>query len=296
MTQTKDPMEVLGIEHVVDAQGARTFSQFVGTDVVDHRGVPGMSSYATLAEIVGGNAFYRSHPEGSATVQARLSLSAPVPVTLGSRVRGIGRLVGANGDHGVTSAELADDSGAVICVATGRGVLVRRAIGEIPELELGRQAGASGDRRQSSLPERLDPDLTGRQILSGLSDGSIAAGPIQRLLGLRVIAVTGDAVQIAVTPSPGMANRMGTMHGGIVTSILAEACSLGAELSARAGGRYQLSDLTVSFLRSPAVDQGDLVVVVKQVKSGRRICSVTATMSHPDGTVVAQATADATAV
>ena len=292
---TKDPMAALGIEYVTDEQGRRTTSQLLGSALVDHRGEIGMASYATLAEIVGGSAFYNAQPAGSATVQSRLSLSVASPVKLGMKASGAGRLVGSTGGHGVTSAELIDDSGAVICVATGRGVVVGRAVGETPPLETGRPASSAAPVEQPPLPEPLDPELTGRQILAGLVDGSIPAGPIQALLGLRVAAVGEDTIEVTATPTPGMANKMGTMHGGIVTSILAEAASLGTELSARAGHRYQVADISVSFLRSPAIDQGDLTITVKQIKSGRRISSVFATMVQPDGTVVAQATADATA-
>ncbi|WP_020109683.1 PaaI family thioesterase [Nocardia sp. 348MFTsu5.1] len=292
---TKDPMATLGIEYVTDEHGRRTTSQLLGSALVDHRGQIGMASYATLAEIVGGSAFYNAQPAGSATVQSRLSLSVASPVKLGIKASGAGRLVGSTGGHGVTSAELIDDSGAVICVATGRGVVVSRATGETPPLETGRPASSVAPVEQPPLPEPLDPELTGRQILSGLVDGSIPAGPIQVLLGLRVAVVGEDTIELTATPTPGMANKMGTMHGGIVTAILAEAASLGTELSARAGNRYHVADISVSFLRSPAIDQGDLTVTVKQIKFGRRISSVFATMVQPDGTVVAQATADATA-
>ena len=202
---------------------------------------------------------------------------------------------GSSGGHGVTSAELIDESGAVVCLAMGRGVVVSRAAGEAPEHESGRPAGSIEPIDQPPLPAPLDPGLTGAQILAGLADGSVPAGPIQRLLGLRVVAVGATRIELNATPSPAMANKMGTMHGGIVMALLAEAASLGAELSARAGNRYQVSDISVSFLRSPALDQGDLTITVEQVKAGRRICSVTAAMIQPDGTVVAQATADATA-
>jgi uncharacterized protein (TIGR00369 family) len=296
MTLTNDPMEVLGIEHVIDEQGHRTSRQLLGSALVDHRGEIGLASFATLAEIVGGSAFYHAQPVGSSTVQSRLSLSVPSPAKLGSTASGAGRTVGSVDGHGVTSAELSDDSGAVICVATGRGVVVSRATGETPARQTGRPAGAGESAEQPPLPAPLDPGLSGHQILAGLVDGSIPAGPIQTLFGLLVAAVGDDSIEVIATPTPGMANKMGTMHGGIVTAILAESASLAGELSAGAGQRYAVVDISVSFLRSPALDQGDLTVSVKQVKSGRRICSVIATMIQSDGTVVAQATADATAI
>lgn len=267
--------------------------QFVGAALVDHRGDVGVSAIATLAEMVGGSSFYHSQPPGTATVQSRLSLSVPVPVALGARVTGRGRVVGAVEGHGTTYAELVDDNtGAVVCSATGRAVVVSRATGEIPRREgVPVAAGAA----QPPLPERLDPELTGRQIVQGLVDGTIARGPVQEVLGLQVTSVGESDVTVTASPTAAMANQMGTMHGGIVIAIMAEVCSLGVELPAAAGGRYRLSDITVSFLRSPVLDAGDLTITVSQVKSGRRVSSVIAEMVDADGRLLTQAVADATA-
>lgn len=265
--------------------------QVVGAGLVDHRGDVGLSSIATLAEIVGGSSFYHSQPPGTASVQSRLSLSVPTPVTLGAHITGRGRVVGAVEGHGTTYAELVDDTtGSVVCSATGRAVVVSRATGEIPRRDGVRP---EVDAEQPPLPEALDPALTGRQILHGIADGSIAKGPIQAVFGLEVTGVNDADVVVTATPNASMANQMGTMHGGIVIAILAEVCSLGAELSAGPGTRYRISDITLSFLRSPALDAGDLTITVSPVKSGRRITSVIATMVDADGKLLTQAVADA---
>lgn len=264
--------------------------QVVGPGLVDHRGEAGLSSIATLAEMVGGSSFYHSQPPGTATVQSRLSLSVPVPVTLGARVTGRGRVVGSVEGHGTTYAELVDDNtGAVVCSATGRAVVVSRATGEIPRRDAVAPAPKAPD---TPLPQLLDPALTGREVLRGLAGSTIAPGSIQNVLGMVVTEVTETSVVVIATPSATMANQMGTMHGGIVIAIMTEVCSLGAELSAGPGTRYRISDITVSFLRSPALDAGDLTITVSQVKSGRRISSLIATMTDADGKLLTQAVAD----
>lgn len=292
MTIAPDPMAALAITSAPGEPYGTVLRQVVGPALVDHRGDAGLSAIATLAEIVGGSSFYHSQPPGTASVQSRLSLSVPTPVTLGAHVTGRGRVVGAVEGHGTTYAELVDDNtGSVVCTATGRAVVVSRATGEIPRRDGVRPAAGA---EQLPLPEALDPALTGRQILNGIADRSIAKGPVQDVFGLDVIAVNDDDVVVVVTPSAAMANQMGTMHGGIVVAIMAEVCSLGAELSAVADSRYRISDITVSFLRSPALDAGDLTITVSQVKSGRRIASVIATMTDADGKLLTQAVADGT--
>lgn len=290
MTEAPDPMATLAITSMPGEPYGTVLRQTVGADLADHRGDIGLSAIATLAEIVGGSSFYHSQPPGTACVQSRLSLSATIPVTAGAHVIGRGRVVGAVEGHGTTYAELVDDAtGAVVCVATARAVVVSRATGEIPR----RDAVASAtDSATSPAPVTLDPDLTGREILLGLIDGTVAPGPIAQVLGIAVSSVGETDIEVRATPSAAMANQMGTMHGGIVIAMMSEACSLAAELSAPAGGRYRISDITASFLRSPALDAGDLTITVSQVKSGRRISSVIATMTDSDGKLLTQASAD----
>jgi uncharacterized protein (TIGR00369 family) len=295
MTDSAGPLTALAIEYSTDEEGAGSFRQHVGTAVVDHRGEAGLSSVATLAEIVGGSEFYHSQPPGSATVQARLALSMPTPVTIGTSVSGTGRLVGMMAGHGVTIAELVDDNGKVVCLTTGRAIVVSRTTGEMPEGSSGQSAGAVCDVDQEPAPSPLGVDVTGAEILRGLADGTIEHGPIQRLFGVRVVAVGEKHITVAVAPTAAMANRMGTMHGGVVMAAMTEACSLGAELAAAPGSRYRIVDITLSYFRSPSIDAGDLMISVQLIKAGRRIASVLATMVGADGTVLAEATADAAA-
>ncbi|WP_152538009.1 PaaI family thioesterase [Williamsia sp. D3] len=297
MTESSGPLTSLAIEYSKTDAGVRSFRQYVGTGLVDHRGDAGLTSVATLAEIVGGAEFYHSQPPGSATVQARLALSMPAPVRIGSSIRGSGRVVGISDGHGVTSAELVDDDddGRVVCLATGRAIVVSRPTGEMPEGQAGSAGGDAHLAQQEPAPAPLDPTLTGLDILRGLVDGAIEHGPVQRLFGVRVAAVGENNISVAVTPTAGMANQMGTMHGGVVMAAMTEACSLGAELPAAAGVRFRIVDMTLSYFRSPAIDAGELIISVQLIKAGRRIASLLATMMGADGTVLAEATADAAA-
>ncbi|MBA4022296.1 MAG: hypothetical protein C0482_08010 [Gordonia sp.] len=290
MTAAPDPLAALAISASPGEPYGTVLRQHVGAGLVDHRGEVGLSAIATLAEMVGGSSFYHSQPPGTATVQSRLSLAVPVPVTLGALVTGRGRVVGSVEGHGTTYAELVDETtGAVVCSATGRAVVVSRATGEIPRRDA---VATESEMLGASSPVTLDPALTGREILRGLADGTIAPGPIQNVFGMAVTAVGESDVVVTATPSMAMANQMGTMHGGVVIALMAEVCSLGVELSATAGARYRISDITVGFLRSPALDAGDLTITVEQVKTGRRISSVIATMTDSGGRLLSQAAAD----
>ena len=82
------------------------------------------------------------------------------------------------------------------------------------------------------------------------------------------------------------------MHGGVIAAIAAQACSFAGQANAAAGADYQLGDLAIGFLRSPAVHGGELAVDVRPVKAGRRIASFEAIMRSADSTVLSTAAAD----
>ena len=96
----------------------------------------------------------------------------------------------------------------------------------------------------------------------------------------------------AVSPRPWMANPLGAMQGGVVAAIISQACSFAGHLYAGPGQKYALGDLTASFWRSPPVDIGEIAVTTMLDKLGRRIGTVSATMTGPDDVPLARAVAD----
>lgn len=118
----------------------------------------------------------------------------------------------------------------------------------------------------------VDPTLDGKQILAAISEDEISAGPICELMCATVTLGDGSP-QLTVAPQPWMANPLGAMQGGVVTAIVAQACSLAGQLYTDPGQQYSLVDFSVNWL-------------------GRRIGTVSATMTGPDGIQLARAVAD----
>lgn len=145
------------------------------------------------------------------------------------------------------------------------------------------------------LPPAIEPSLTGREIVEQIANGVRPAGPITDLLNGRVGLVEYDraaGVHFLITSEPWMGNIFGTMHGGVIAAIVAQACSFAGQANAAAGVDYQLGDLAIGFLRSPTVHGGEATVDVRPVKAGRRIASFEAVMRSADSTVLSTAAAD----
>jgi uncharacterized protein (TIGR00369 family) len=285
-----DPFDAFLIsDHRSSAEDFR-YSQKISADLTDHRGQAGLSAVAVMAESCGGRRFHRAVPAGSGTVQSTIHLTAGEPVVVGAEVLGTGRLLSSSGTSGATSTEVVDAEGRVVCAALARGVTVGRASEPVHQV---------GDRRPAqSFPEsrllaRVDPDLDGRQVLSALADNTVPMGPLHRLLAMSITTVGEHDLTVSITPQAWTANPLGSLHGGVIASMMTESCSLASELPAAAGQRFRVTDIDISFLRSPPVSGDDLTVVVQIVKSGRRIISMSARMIDSAGTVLTLATANA---
>jgi uncharacterized protein (TIGR00369 family) len=285
--------DVLGAFSISSRQGTDgdpVFSQEITTAQTDHRGEVGLSAVAVIAESGGGRRFYNQAEPGTGTVQSRIHLTGANPVILGSRVTARATLLGLSNASGATFTEVVDNTGAVVCGALARGVVVSRPPAPIGDADAAIETPAVVG---PPLLPPVDPGLTGAQVLAGLADGSIEKGHLQQLLRMTVSSVEPDAVTLAITPQPWTANQLGSIHGGVIAAMMTESCSLAVELVARPGQRFRINDIDINYFRSPEVTGDDLTVAIRLVKAGRRVVSVAAVMSDSAGAVHTRASADA---
>ncbi|WP_233425386.1 PaaI family thioesterase [Gordonia otitidis] len=123
--------------------------------------------------------------------------------------------------------------------------------------------------------------------------GQRERGPLAELLNARIDpAGPSTGLRLVVDTQAWMGNMFGTMHGGVIATIVGVACSFAGQRQTHAGQDYRVGDLSVAFFRSPPVDGSRVSVDVEAVKVGRRIASFSARMTGPDGTLLAEGAAD----
>ncbi|AZG48264.1 PaaI family thioesterase [Gordonia insulae] len=292
----RDPVTAFGIGNVATGEGGLvTAEQQLGPKFADHRGRIDLPAIAVLFDHLGGLPFFASGPGGSPCVQARLSMAMQGHVDVSDRVTGSARLLMRDDGFGSTRVDIATSTGHLCCSGGARNVAVGRTFDADPTRERGVGVPPSGAHDGIHLPPAIEPGLTGRQIVEEIAAGVRPPGPIAELLNGSVALVEherGAGVRFTARTEPWMGNVFGTMHGGVIAAIASLACSFAGQANAVAGADYQLGDLAIGFLRSPAVSGGDVVVEVVPVKIGRRIASVEATMHGSDGVLLSRAAAD----
>lgn len=296
MSSSNDPVSAFGIGNVAIV-GPSTVSaeQQLSARFADHRGRIDLPALAVLLDHVGGLPYFTFGASGSPCVQGRLAISMQGHVDIAERLTGTAELLMHDNGFGSTRVDIATTAGYLCCSGTARNVAVGRAFDDNPADQRGVGAPPEVGSDRTPLPAPIEAGLDGRTIVEQIADGSRAIGPLADLLNGRVDIVDhplGAGVRFVARTEPWMGNVFGTMHGGVIAAMVAQACSLAGQAGASAGHDYQVGDLAISFLRSPAVHGGEVVVDVEPVKVGRRIGSFDATMRAHDGMVLSRAAAD----
>lgn len=130
---------------------------------------------------------------------------------------------------------------------------------------------------------------TGLEMLQALASGELPAPPIMALIDLASLAVTEGSVTLQLDPQEFHYNPLGTMHGGVISTLLdtAAACSVHSTLPAGVG--YTSLDLNVKFLRPITLASGRLTCVGSVLQSGRRTALAEARLTDASDRLVAQA-------
>ncbi|MEU7908190.1 PaaI family thioesterase [Actinoplanes sp. NPDC049118] len=130
----------------------------------------------------------------------------------------------------------------------------------------------------------------GLELLRGTAAGELPPPPIMSLIDLTGMEVEEGAVTFHLEPREFHYNPLGTMHGGVISTLLdsAAACSLHSTLPAGVG--YTSLDLNVRFLRPVTVDSGRLTCKGGVLQRGRRTALTEARLTDAAGRLVAHAT------
>lgn len=144
---------------------------------------------------------------------------------------------------------------------------------------------APGELREAAM------SLTGLEFISrSLRQDDKPAAPIGATIDMYAVEVKEGEVTFAFTPQEFHYNPLGTVHGGIFSTILDSACGCAVHTTlARAQGFTSLS-LEVKFVRAANAETGRLLCTGKVVTRGRQVATAEAVVRDERGRVFATAT------
>ena len=130
----------------------------------------------------------------------------------------------------------------------------------------------------------------GLELMRGMAAGELPPPPIMNLIDLAGMEVEEGSVTFYLDAQEFHYNPLGTMHGGVISTLLdsAAGCSLHSTLPAGVG--YTSLDLNVKFLRAVTADSGRLACKGAILQKGRRTALTEARLTDTAGRLIAHAT------
>jgi uncharacterized protein (TIGR00369 family) len=133
-------------------------------------------------------------------------------------------------------------------------------------------------------------DLSGMEFLSAIRDGELPPAPIADLLGFAPRELEPGRVTFVLEPTEQHYNPIGSVHGGVVATLLdtVMGCALHSLLPKGTG--YTTLDISVRYLRPVTVQTGRVTAEGTVVHRGRRTATTEAKLVDDLGRVLATGT------
>ncbi|MFB6721232.1 PaaI family thioesterase [Kribbella sp. NPDC056345] len=131
---------------------------------------------------------------------------------------------------------------------------------------------------------------SGLEMLQALRDGEIPAPPILQLVGATGIEVEEGQVTVFMPAQEYHYNPLGTVHGGVIATLLDTAAGCTVHSTLPAGVGYTSLDLNTRFIKPVTVKSGELRCTGSIISRGRRTAVAEARLVDERGTLLAHAT------
>jgi uncharacterized protein (TIGR00369 family) len=135
----------------------------------------------------------------------------------------------------------------------------------------------------------LAKTMSGLEYMQGLLDGSIPEPPIVNLMNMRPVAVEVGKVTFTCDPNESHYNPIGTVHGGLVCTLLDSVLGCAVQTTLPKGQGYTSLEIKISYLRPVRADTGQLTAVGIATKPGSRAAFADGTVHDSHGKLIATA-------
>ncbi len=132
--------------------------------------------------------------------------------------------------------------------------------------------------------------MTGYEQLMAMRDGLLPRAPISALVGMVDFDGEIGAMRVALVPERRHYNPLGTVHGGVISTLLDTAAGCSVHSTLAPGEGYTSLDLTVKFLRAITEETGRIEAHGKVLQRGRRTALAEAQILDAEGRLLAHAT------
>lgn len=153
---------------------------------------------------------------------------------------------------------------------------------------------SSGDRRER-IVRWQDPAPTnqvigtraGLDILRAMQAGELPPPPIAMLVGLEFQEVEQGCVVMSIMPDESHYNPLGTVHGGIIATLLDTVMGCAVHSTLRAGRGYTTLSIGVNYIRPVTIATGRITATGTIEHAGRSTAIARGTVHDAGGKLMA---------
>jgi uncharacterized protein (TIGR00369 family) len=131
--------------------------------------------------------------------------------------------------------------------------------------------------------------LAGLPFLEAIRDGRLPAPPVSRLVGFTLTEVDAGRAVFECEPSESHFNPIGTVHGGVISTLLDSALSCAVHATLPEGTGYTTAELKVNFVRPVLAVTGRLRAEGRIIHVGSRLATAEARLTDAAGKLYAHA-------
>lgn len=132
--------------------------------------------------------------------------------------------------------------------------------------------------------------MSGLAFLRAIGRGELPTAPIMTLLGFTVDAVEEGKIVFAFEPAEYHYNPIGSVHGGVTTTLLDSAMGCAVHTTLPAGVAYTTLELKANFLRPLTRETGRVRCEGTTIHVGGRVATAEARIFDAAGVLYAHAT------
>ncbi len=129
--------------------------------------------------------------------------------------------------------------------------------------------------------------MSGLDCIRALVSGKLPAPPVAALVGLRMTDVSEGRVAGVLEPAEYQYNPLGSVHGGILTTLMDSVMSCAVHTLLPAGVGYSTVEVKVNFVRPVRADTGTLYCEGSVVHAGSRIATAECRVTDSAGKLYA---------
>ncbi len=129
--------------------------------------------------------------------------------------------------------------------------------------------------------------LSGLEFLSRIADGRLPQPPIGQTLGFYLSEVSKGTAVFTMTPGPQHYNPIGTVHGGVMGTLLDSCMSCSIQSLFDVGTTYTTLEYKVNMVRAITDKTGPIRAEGRVINAGRRIGTADGRIVDANGTLLA---------